>query len=404
MTVIVDRPQHAATPGQVQWLRREVRAWEAEGLLAADQAAAILGRYTAVRRLSVGRLLLSLGGAFVGVGLLWLVAANLDALPPVWRSIAVAAGWVAVLTTGEVLHERSRSPAVVGAVRLVAALLAGAVVFQAAQSLQVPAYEPLLVGCWALAALAHAYLVDAVPPLVVGIVAGAVWLVWQVATESESWVAAMAAVAAAGLAATSLAVVHHRGRPAFAAPWREVGAALALGSLFVAALPVSGDGRWSGTLVVALAAATVLVLAAGVVGRGADRLEPLGGLVALGATVALALWDAGDDVSAPTVTHAVLAVAVYVLLAVGIAVLGILHDSWRLTALATAALVAFTTTQSFAVFARIVEGAWLFVLLGLVLVGTGWGFDRARRELAAALDPPTGGQAPTDDDSERAGQ
>ena len=67
------------------------------------------------------------------------------------------------------------------------------------------------------------------------------------------------------------------------------------------------------------------------------------------------------------------------------AILGVQRDSRRLTWVATAALVVFTTVQSFAVFAEIVEGAWLFVLLGLVFAGTGWLADRARRELAKSL-------------------
>ena len=62
-----------------------------------------------------------------------------------------------------------------------------------------------------------------------------------------------------------------------------------------------------------------------------------------------------------------------------------LRDSKRLTFIATAALVVFTTFQAFAVFAAIVQGAWLFVLLGLVFVGTGWLADRARRQLARSL-------------------
>ena len=64
---------------------------------------------------------------------------------------------------------------------------------------------------------------------------------------------------------------------------------------------------------------------------------------------------------------------------------GALRESWRLTALATVALVAFTTAQSFSVFARILEGAWLFVALGVVLLGTGFVFDRARRRLVAVV-------------------
>ena len=49
-------------------------------------------------------------------------------------------------------------------------------------------------------------------------------------------------------------------------------------------------------------------------------------------------------------------------------------------------LVIFTTFQSFAVFARIIEGAWLFVILGVVFLATGFLADRARRRLAIELE------------------
>ena len=47
---------------------------------------------------------------FVGVGLIWLVAANLDAWPPLVRFVVVAALWLAALATGEALHARRVSP------------------------------------------------------------------------------------------------------------------------------------------------------------------------------------------------------------------------------------------------------------------------------------------------------
>ena len=68
-----------------------------------------------------------------------------------------------------------------------------------------------------------------------------------------------------------------------------------------------------------------------------------------------------------------------------VAVLGIRRSSERLTYLALAALVVFTTFQSFAVFAQIIEGAWLFLVLGVVFLGSGYLFDRARRELTEAV-------------------
>ena len=129
-------------------------------------------------RFSLGRLLLALGAVFVGVGLIWLVAANLDQLRPCCRFAVVAAFWLAFLVGGEYLATPTVPPDL-GAVRLMAALTFGATIFQAAQSMQVPAYEPLLLGLWSAGTLLHGYLTRAYLPLVVGIVTGVVWWMAQ---------------------------------------------------------------------------------------------------------------------------------------------------------------------------------------------------------------------------------
>ena len=393
-THVTPRPaRRSASPAQLEWLGRELSIWQAEGLVHDDQASAILRRYHATRRFSLARLLLALGAVFVGVGLIWLVAANLDQLPPLLRFLAVASIWLALLVGGEVLH--SRRPLipfqVIEAVRLLAALAFGAVVFQAAQSLQVPAFEPLLVGLWGIGALVHAYGVRALGPLLVGIPTLVTWFVWQVQWDAPSGFSAVLALAVVAVAAVSAGALHERGLRPFGPVWREVGAGLALAALFAAALPsvTATDFVWStwlvaGTIVAGLTAGAAIVLV-----RGYARLEPIGALAVLAASVLMVLWDAGDDPEVLTLVdwaHAAVSVGVYVVVAVGVAVLGILRNSWRLTALATAGLVVFTTVQSFAVFAQIIQGAWLFVILGLIFLGTGYLFDRARRELAATLE------------------
>ena len=45
----------------------------------------------------------------------------------------------------------------------------------------------------------------------------------------------------------------------------------------------------------------------------------------------------------------------------------------------------FTTVQSFAVFAPIITGATLFLVLGVIFLGSGFLFDRGRRHLTANL-------------------
>ena len=94
-------------------------------------------------------------------------------------------------------------------------------------------------------------------------------------------------------------------------------------------------------------------------------------------------------ISAADWGHAAVSVLAYVLLAVGLVALGTVRDRASLIWMAMAGLVVFTTFQSFAVFAPIVTGAWLFVVLGTVFLGTGLLFDRARRELTQALDSGT---------------
>ena len=394
---------HPATRSQLSWLGTQLSAWQAEGLLDPDQAERISGRYHADHRFPLARLLLTIGAVFVGIGLIWLVAANIAELAPATRFIAVSVIWLALLAGGEVLFVR-RGPAdpdssaspLVGAVRLMAAIAFGAVVFQAAQSLQVTAYEPTLIGCWALGALLHAYAVRAVMPLVVAILAGTTWFGWEVLPYSESGLSVVLCLVTVGVLAVAAAAAHSRWAPELAGPWREMGAVFVLVGLFVSALPFVDDSGfiWTTTLAVALAVAGV-VAAVGLSAPGETRFEVLGAVAAAVAAVALVLWEAGDDdtVAGVDLAHAAVSVVVYVLVAVGVAVVGALRESWRLTALATVALAVFTTVQSFSVFARILEGAWLFVTLGLVFLGTGYAFDRARRRLVAAV---TDGEPVTD--------
>lgn len=390
-------PVRHVTAQRYDWLHGESDRWARDGLVSADQAAAILAGYQprAGKHLLAG-LLLTVGAVFVGVGVIWLVAANIEELSPALRFGVVAAFWLALTGLAEWLNLRRErraavGAAVVGAVRIIAVLGLGATIFQAAQSLQVPAYEPRLLGFWAPGALGYAYAVRALGPAVVGVILGAGWFWWAALVIEFSGLQAAVAGLTASVLAVSMAGVHRRWWPEFAAVWREVGAAIALLSLFVAALPFidAGDLRLTPVMLAVMAAAAVALLAALVLGRGAAWWECLGVLAAGSVGLFLVLWETSTDVSdvgAAEWLHALVAVAAYVVLALGVATAGIVHDSWRLTALSIAALVVFTTFQAFAVFAPIISGAWLFLLLGLVLVVTGVGFDRARRRLASQLE------------------
>ncbi len=413
------RPTRPVAPGHLEWLRSEVVDWQREGLIDPGQAQALVGRYRATRTLGLARLLLALGAVFVGFGLIWLVAANLDRLTPLTRFTVVAVVWAGVTLGAELLARRRAhggpvpSP-VVHAGRLLAGLLLGAVVFQAAQSLQVPAYEPRLVGVWALGALLHGYVVRAAAPVVLGVIAGFAWLVWSAALDEPTVLGVLLVICAAGVGAIAVATLHDRsgprpaGAPDLATPWRVAGAVVLLGALFVAALPfVEGEAAvWTPRLVATVVVATLLAAAAVVVtwrSRGGPgdpgrrtplpwlAWEPLAALAVTGLAVLLVLWDAGADASDVGLVdwaHAAVAVLGYLAVSAGVAALGVLRDRTELTVVALVALVLFTTVQSFAVFAQIVDGAWLFLLMGLILAGSGWLADRGRRQLAKTLGDP----------------
>jgi uncharacterized membrane protein len=393
MTLTDHRPAdpRPATPAQLAWLGREVAGWRTDGLVTDEQATALLGRYHEVRRLDLSRLALGLGATFAGVGLIWLVAANLDALPPLGRFTAVAALWVATTVGAELLARRTRtrrSP-VVGAARGLAALAYGAVVFQAAQSMQVPAYEPRLLGIWAAGALLHAYAVRGIAPLVIGVATGVGWVAWDLVDSDPSALGAVLALAA--VAGTGLAAGRLHGRTSFARVWRLAGTLGALAGLFVAAVPGVDTGDLELTTALALglvAAATLTVLAArGAAMRDLAELAVAPAVVLIGWV--LLAWNPSTalaDVGPEEWLHSGASVAAYVLVAAALAAVGVVRDDAAVTWLAVAGLAVFTTFQAFAVFAPIVEGAFLFLALGAVFAATGWLADRARREMVDALE------------------
>ena len=392
---LIDR-RTPITPGQSSWLDAEVGVWRAEGVISQDQATAILSRYQKATRFNLAKLMLTLGSAFVGFGVIWLVAANLDELPPLIRFVTVVAIWLAFLVLSEYLAGRREhgghipSP-VVGALRILTTLTLGAVIFQAAQSLQVPAFEPSLIGYWSLGALLYGYTVRSLGAVVVGMFTGLGWYLAQVAFEQPSSLGVVLALLTGGVIAIGWGVVQERWLEKFSTPWREAGVTLLLIGLFAAAIPALDrqDFEWHPALIAGVVVAALAAAAGTALGLGRAKLEPLAGVLVALIGVGLVLWEAGNDpdnVDAAAWLHAAVSVAAYVLVAAAVAALGVLRDSGRLTALATLALVVFTTFQGFAVFAQIIQGAWLFVFLGLIFLATGYAFDRARRRLAESLE------------------
>jgi hypothetical protein len=248
-----------------------------------------------------------------------------------------------------------------------------------------------------LGALLYAYAVDGIAPLLVGIATGTVWFVWESAAV-DSVLGFVAALLLGCVVATAVGTLHAaRWRPRFSTPWRLVGALLALVGVFVAALPIGdADPSWSAVLTAGAVSAALPAGAALLLGGPGRRLEVAVPVLATIAGIVLVLWQPGDAFTDPSpgqTARALLSVACYLALAGWYAVLGVRSELPGVTGLATTALVLFTTVQSFAVFAPIISGAALFLAVGVVLLASGYGFDRARRRIVADVGDAEGRSA-----------
>lgn len=378
------------SPRRLAWLRDQLDAWQADGLVSDEQARAIAGRYEPDTRASIAGLVYVLGALFLGVGVIWLVSTNVDydEVSPFARFAVVAALWLAFSLAGAAVP-RFGSP-----LRLLGTLLFGAVVFQTAQSLNVPAYEPTLLLAWAAGALAFAYGTRAIGPLVIGVTTGLGWYVWTLVERSENAAAFVLGMALATPVLGAVAVAHRGDR--MAGPWLRIACVTGLGSLFVSALPgaLSDRDDWLTRPVYAgIAVALVAVVAvAGWIDRRA--LDELGGATAIAVAVVLLVATApqevgffdSDDLTGPALAHALVASALFLAAAVGVAALGVAREVPGLVNLAAFGLVLFVTLQSFGLFAPLLSGAGLFLVVGALLVGTGLLVERGRRRLREEID------------------
>ncbi len=204
-----------------------------------------------------------------------------------------------------------------------------------------PAYEPWLLAAWAAGALAYAYAIGSSGPLVLGVGVAAVFYVWLLTRDvggGAPFVLVLGLATAAALTAAA-AVLHHRtARARFAAAWRMAAACLALLALGAAAIPGLLEDATVPVLAL-LTAGAALAIAGGVALR-ADRLGrfelAVAAAVAVAALVLAAVAPdrtadafAGERLPAGQLAHALAASALFLALAVGVALLGVARESRR---------------------------------------------------------------------------
>ena len=292
-------------------LARESEAWVAEGLVSAEQAAALRSRYAdggvahqeprnrAVTALSV------IGAIAVGLGVLGFFAANWEALSHGLR-LALLTGAIAAAYAGAYqLRERSsRLPRVGEALYLLGVILFGSALFLVGQMYHVEAHDPLALLIWALGAIATALVVRSHPVAWAALVIFTGWVGFELGTAIEdswdSWAAVPVVAVFYGCALYGLGTAARERLPAdwfavssFAPASRRLGLLLALTGLFIFTFVEPADEVGNASEVAGLGLKVGLGLLAGLALASAAALASTRRRTALFEAAALALAVGG---------------------------------------------------------------------------------------------------------------
>ena len=382
-------------------LTRESEAWVAEGIVSAEQAAAIRARYAGAqeeRRGSATTALAVIGAIAVGFGVIGFVAANWEGMSHAARlallTLAVAGSYAA----GFQLRDRTSSyPRIGEALYLLGVLLFGASLFLVGQMYNVEAHDPLALLIWAGGATATALVVRSRAIAVASVLIFTSWVGWEFGRAlddagGDTWGAFPVVAVCYGGALYGLATAaqerireHWFASSGFLESGRGVGLPVAAAGLFVFTFSDAADelGQAGDDLSGALLAGLLLLAALALAGAAALALtrRPSGRYEAgvLGAAVAILLLAilAGGNGDAYAVVFNVLFAAV----ALGVVYAGYLSDEAWLVNLGVAFVAVDLVARYFDVFWSALPRSVGMIGAGLLVLGIAYVLERQRKRL-----------------------
>ncbi len=382
-------------------LTRESEEWVAEGIVSAEQAAAIRERYAGAkeeRRGSATTALAVIGAVAVGFGVIGFVAANWEGMSHAARlallTLAVAGSYAA----GFQLRDRARSyPRVGEALYLLGVLLFGASLFLVGQMYNVEAHDPLALLLWAGAATATALVVRSRAIAAASVLIFTSWVGWEFGhalddAGGDTWgafpvVAVFYGGALYGLATAARERVreHWFAASGFPESGRGLGLPVAAAGLFVFTFSEAADelGQAGDDLAGILLTGVLVLAALALAGAAALALStrPSAGYEAgmLGAVVAVLLLAvlAGGDGDAYAVVFNVLFAAV----ALGVVYAGYLSDETWLVNLGVALVAVDLVARYFDVFWSALPRSVGMIGAGLLVLGIAYFLERQRKRL-----------------------
>jgi uncharacterized membrane protein len=382
-------------------LSRESEAWVAEGIVSAEQAAAIRSRYADAReerRGSATTALAVIGAIAVGFGVIGFIAANWEGMSHAARLVLLMGAVAGSYAGAYHLRDRTGSrPRVGEALYLLGVLLYGASLFLVGQMYNVQAHDPLALLLWAAGAVATALVVRSRAIAAAAVLIFTSWVGFEFGLALDDAggdafaafpvVAVFYGGALYGLATAAQERIreHWFASSGFSQAGRGVGLPVAAAGLFVFTFSEAADelaqadegldGFVLAGFVVLAALAFAAAGALAVSRRPSGRYEA-GALAAVLVAMLVALTAGGDgDV------YALIFNLLFAAVALGVIYAGYLSDEPWLVNLGVVLVAVDLIARYFDVFWSALPRSLGMIGAGLLVLGIAWVLERQRKRL-----------------------
>ena len=382
-------------------LSRETEAWVAEGLVTAEQAAAIRRRYADVReerRGSATTALAVIGAVAVGLGVIGFVAANWDGMSHAVRLVLLTAAVAGSYAAAYHLRERTGSrPRVGEALYLLGVLLFGASLFLVGQMYNVQAHDPLALLLWSGGATATALVVRSRAIAATAVLIFTAWIGFEFGLALDDAggdafaafpvVAVFYGGALYGLATAAQARIreHWFASSGFPESCRGVGLPVAAAGLFVFTFSEAADelAQAADGLDGFVLAGFVLLAALAFAGAGALALShrPSGRYEAAALAAVLVVMLVAMTAGGNGDVYALVFNVLFAAVALGVIYAGYLSDEPWLVNLGVVFVAVDLIARYFDVFWSALPRSLGMIGAGLLVLGIAWVLERQRKRL-----------------------
>ena len=397
--------------GFVSRLREELKAWQWDGTITAEQAQAILARYpdyppghdSSRRRQRLVTGLSILGGILIGLGVITFFAANWDEISHGVKLASLIAGMLLSYGAGYAIWQRSGPTAYAVAFVLLGCIIYGSGVHLIGQIYHISVDHPNLSMFWFLGVAPLGYVTRSRPVMFLAIVLflAAVAFRLQDWLEGLDWsetgiaVAALYIALGAFLYAVGKAKREFQGWGSLGGLFQALGLITAFAALYLLTFhdlfdnpgSISGTslGYWGlayGTSAVAIGVTAGMAWLRARQGEQVTaELAEAGAIAALlAATHMAALVTVDWDPLYPIVFNALFALA-----ALGLMASGYLRDHEGRVNLSLALIALYVITRYFEYSIDLLDISLVFFGAGVILLAGGYLLDRGRRRMLAAM-------------------